>query len=112
MSKVATELEGLLTNPRVDSEEWTLEVTTQAAIIREEYEKTIQLLAPDCLLDVHTTFNLGMAKLNEMTCLLAEGIAGTDYDLIEEAYGELHEGAALIAEAVDVMNLSNEVYGI
>jgi hypothetical protein len=86
-------------------------VTAQFVIIRTGYEKTTQLIPPSCLVDVHNKFILGMDYLNEMTCLLTEGIDNANSDLIEEANRKLYRGGELISEAVDLMNDSNEVYG-
>ncbi len=106
------EYSSLVQNYQTGDDAWTLQVVAQMVIIRGEYEKTVNLVPPDSLTNVHNKFYSGMSCFNDMTYLFTEGADNMDPDLINEATVKVNEGKEYIVEAIGLMNDFNAAHGL
>jgi hypothetical protein len=104
LSETFTELAGLMANPQLGDDEWTLNVATQLAIIRLLYDEAIEVTPPSSMANIHQKYVQAMSHYEAATHLIAQGIDELDPSLIDQATEELLRGGQLINEATQLID--------
>lgn len=102
MSDSLGRFSALASNPRIGSDDWTIEVATELAIWRVSYERAQEIVPPASIASVHAETLSSLNLLNDASFLIAEGLDTFDAAKLEQA-------AALIQEATDKIGTANDL---
>ena len=103
-SSALNTLSTLLGDFQIGSDEWTLDVAVQLAILRAAYDEAVALNPPSSLAHIHSKYIEGLSHIDNATYLIVEGIDNLNADKINQATTELTIGNNLINEATALVS--------